>query len=68
MVVASEPVVNYMLATAMRVDGNSYYSYTDLKDFSVLFPFQVPGQQRAADGRQTIHDDKFRRKAEYSPE
>jgi hypothetical protein len=56
MVVTSESVVNFMLATAMRVDGNSYYSYTDLKDFSVLFPFkyQVSKEQLMADKRYTM--------------
>ena len=28
-----------MLATAMKVDGNSYYPFSSLNDFSFLFPF-----------------------------
>ena len=40
----------------MRIDGNSYYSYTDLKDFSVLFPFkyQISKEQLMADKRYTM--------------
>lgn len=53
MMVSYGPLVNFMIATAMRVDGNSYYSYTTLKDFSVLFPFkyQVSKEQLMADSR-----------------
>jgi len=33
-------VVNFMLRVAMKVDGNSYYSFTDLNAFNVLYPFE----------------------------
>lgn len=51
--VPCEPVVNFMIETAMRVDGNSYYSLTAMKDFSVLFPFkyQVGKEQLISDSR-----------------
>ncbi len=32
-------VVNFMIRVAMKVDGNSYYSFTDLNAFNVLYPF-----------------------------
>lgn len=51
--VTCESIVNYMLETAMRVSNNSYYSLTDLKDFSILFPFkyQVTKEQLMSDSR-----------------
>ena len=33
-------VVNYMVRVAIKVDGNSYYSLTDLNAFNVLYPFE----------------------------
>ena len=33
-------VVNFMVRVAMKVDGNSYYSFTDLNAFNVLYPFE----------------------------
>ena len=32
-------VVAFLLATAMKLDGNSYYTFVELNDFDVLFPF-----------------------------
>lgn len=40
MTVSYEPLVNFMVATAMRADGNSFYSYTAIQDLNVLFPFK----------------------------
>ena len=33
-------VTNFMVRVAMKVDGNSYYSFTDLNAFNVLYPFE----------------------------
>ena len=33
-------VINFMLATAMSVDGSSYYPFSSLKDFPFMFPFE----------------------------
>ena len=33
-------IVNFMVRVAIKVDGNSYYSLTDLNTFNVLYPFQ----------------------------
>ena len=32
-------IVQFMLHVALKVDGNSYYSYSELNDFDVLYPF-----------------------------
>lgn len=33
-------VVAFLLATAMKLDGNSYYTFAELKEFDVLFPYE----------------------------
>ena len=38
--VSNSEIVKFMLHVALRVDGNSYYSLTELNDFAVLYPFE----------------------------
>lgn len=33
-------VISFMLATAMQIDGNSYYSFNELHEFDLLFPYE----------------------------
>lgn len=33
-------VVAFLIATAMKLDGNSYYTFVELTEFEVLFPFE----------------------------
>lgn len=33
-------VINFLLAVAMKIDGNSYYVFTELTEFNILFPFE----------------------------
>lgn len=40
MTVYNPKVIVFMLAAAMQVDGNSYYSFTELYEFDLLFPFE----------------------------
>lgn len=37
--VSNSEIVEFMLHVALKVDGNSYYSFTELNDFAVLYPF-----------------------------
>ena len=48
--------VNFMLATAMTVDGSSYYSFASLTEFPFLFPFnyKVTKEQLMQDERFTL--------------
>ena len=49
-------VVNFMVRVAMKVDGNSYYSFTDLNAFNVLYPFEykVSKEELMSDGNFVI--------------
>lgn len=38
--VNNDDIAVFLLRTAMKVDGSSYYSFTDLNSFNVLFPFR----------------------------
>lgn len=51
--VANDDLVNYMLATAMRIGTDSYYSLLELQQLSVLFPFDyhIKGDQLITDPR-----------------
>jgi len=51
--VSNSEVVNFMLYVAMKVDGSSYYSFANLKEFFLLFPFdyQVSKEQLMLDNR-----------------
>ena len=35
-----DSIIAFLILVAMAIDGNSYYSYNDLKSFDVLFPFE----------------------------
>lgn len=37
--VSSPDVVEFLLHVALKVDGNSYYSFSELNSFDVLYPF-----------------------------
>jgi hypothetical protein len=54
--VNKESLVNFLLLVAMKVDGNSYYTFTDIKSFDVLFPFeyQIGKEQLMLDQHFTI--------------
>lgn len=39
MVITTPKVVSFVLAAAMQIDGNSYYTFNELHDFDVLFPY-----------------------------
>ncbi len=41
MVIHNYHVVAFMLATAMQIDGNSYYAFSELHEFDVLFPYDL---------------------------
>lgn len=47
-------VVLLMVRVAMEVDGNSYYSFNDLADFDVLFPFEYKVSKEAL-----MEDERF---------
>jgi len=34
------PVIAFLLSVAMKLDGNSYYTFVELTEFEVLFPFE----------------------------
>lgn len=38
--IARSEVALFMAMVAMKVDGNSYYSFSELHDFDLLFPFE----------------------------
>ena len=38
--VTNQDVVAFMICVAMKVDGGSYYSFSELKSFDVLYPFE----------------------------
>ena len=38
--VNNDKIANYMLMIAMKVGGNSYYTFSDLTNMSILFPFK----------------------------
>lgn len=40
MTITNPKVVAFVLAAAMQIDGNSYYTFTELNDFDVLFPYE----------------------------
>lgn len=40
MEITNVKVVAFILAAAMRIDGNSYYAFSELYDFDVLFPYE----------------------------
>ena len=54
----NEHIVKFILSVAMRIDGNSYYSFSDIKAFSILFPFEyyVSKEQLMLDDRFVINN------------
>ena len=40
MSIAKQDVVSFLLATAMKIDGGSYYSFSELTGLNQLFPFE----------------------------
>lgn len=56
--VNNEKVVNFMLWTAMKVSGNSYYTLSDLSNMGFLFPFEykVKKEQLMADEHFVINN------------
>jgi len=38
--VEAEPVLNFIITQGMKLDGSSYYSYTELGNLHILFPFK----------------------------
>lgn len=51
-------IANFMLSVAMRVSGNSYYPFSELKGFGTLFPFEYPisKEQLMADERFVVNN------------
>jgi len=33
-------VIAFLLSVAMKLDGNSYYTFVELTEFEVLFPYE----------------------------
>jgi hypothetical protein len=56
--VNNEKVVNFMLWTAMKVSGSSYYTLSDLSNMGFLFPFEykVKKEQLMADEHFVINN------------
>ena len=56
--ISNEKLVNFILSIAMRIDGNSYYSFTSIKAFPILFPFNfnVSKEQLMTDDRFVINN------------
>lgn len=57
-IIKSESVVNFILSVAMHIDGNSYYSFSNIKAFPILFPFEynVSKEQLMTDERFLINN------------
>ena len=51
--ITNPAVVSFVLAVAMQIDGNSYYTFNELKEFDVLFPydFTISKEQLLVDPR-----------------
>lgn len=56
--ISNEKLVNFILSVAMRIDRNSYYSFTGIKDFPILFPFDfnISKEQLMTDERFLINN------------
>ncbi len=52
-IISNEKLVNFILSVAMRIAGNNYYSFTVIKAFPFLFPFEfsVSKEQLMTDER-----------------
>lgn len=55
--ISNHELVNFVLAIAMQVDGRSYYSFANLNNFYVLFPFdfQVSKERLMVDEKFSIN-------------
>ncbi len=38
--ITNNEVVNFIVSSIMKIDGDSYYSFSELHDFDLLFPFE----------------------------
>lgn len=38
--ITNDQVISFILAVAMRIDKGSYYSFTELTYFDILFPYE----------------------------
>ena len=38
--ITNDKVLDFVIAQGMKLDGNSYYSYTELEHLNILFPFK----------------------------
>lgn len=38
--ISDDDIVGFMLAVAMKIDNGSYYSFAELSEFNILFPFE----------------------------
>lgn len=52
--IANEDIAAFMVYTAMRLDGGSYYPFATLNNFSILFPFRYTLTKEWL-----VHDDRF---------
>lgn len=53
MEINNDEIVNFLLTVAMRLEGNSYYTFSELRSLYVLFPFkfQVSKEQLMNDNK-----------------
>ena len=38
--ITNDKVLDFVIAQGMKLDGSSYYSYTELDHLNILFPFE----------------------------
>lgn len=43
-----DKVLDFVIAQGMKLDGSSYYSYTELDHLNILFPFAYQTKKRIA--------------------
>lgn len=51
--ITNTKLINFMLVVAMKLDGSSYYSFAEMSDFPILFPYELHVSKEALleDGR-----------------
>lgn len=52
--ISNSEIVQFMLHVALKVDGNSYYSFTELNSFDVLYPFDYQTSREAITADQML--------------
>lgn len=54
--ITNTEVINFVIATIMKIDGGSYYSFSELHDFVLLFPFDynVSKEELITNNRYTV--------------